>query len=166
MPSATRTKRLVAAVAALGAAACVAGFAYAGETTAAGGEGASTAGTQAEQAAAGLIAQHAAIGQDISSVKEVSIQSCSPCHGDWDSIVAATADLWEPLGQITAANPHASHASAAFECEDCHSLTAVQTLQCGACHEYFELPEGWRHKDPTTSVYGTQEQPLYASTLD
>lgn len=119
----------------------------------------------------GVYASHLALGLEaIKDVTEVSIASCtsSPaCHGgSWDAIVAKTASMWPARGQITEANPHESHASSAFECADCHALSGASVLTCWQCHEYFELPDGWEGKDPTTTIYGnTATEPMYESTV-
>lgn len=107
-----------------------------------------------------LVAVHEAIGQDISGVTEVSIEQCSSCHA-WEKAVEKTDALWEGIGQISDANPHFSHATNAFECSDCHSLTESQVNVCNQCH-IFESPEGWVDKDKTTTNYGIKAtEPQY-----
>lgn len=115
---------------------------------------AATSKTATSEASAGsLYATHAAIGQDISSIDEISYATCGTCHGGYEDIVAATENKWEGVGQIKAANPHASHSSNAYKCTDCHSLTGYSILRCNQCHA-FEVPEGWTSPDTDTSVYG------------
>lgn len=101
------------------------------------------------------------MGQDFSTVSDVSIETCtSTCHGgSWDSVVDKTDALWAGFGQIPDANPHYAHATNAFECSDCHSLTDTSVNQCNGCHN-FETPSTWIDKDPTTTIYGiTADEP-------
>lgn len=112
-----------------------------------------------------IMGQHEARGTDITNLTEVSIDSCtgSGCHGgSWDSIIESTDAIWEGIGQIPDANPHAAHATNGFVCENCHSLTEGPSInECNGCHA-FETPEGWVDKDSTTTIYGlTTEEPLY-----
>ena len=74
--------------------------------------------------------------------------------------------MWEGIGQIREANPHASHASNAYQCADCHRETGDPINQCAdcrretedpvnqrnRCHE-FASPDGWIKPDANT-VYG------------
>lgn len=107
-----------------------------------------------------LIATHEALGQDISGVTEVSAATCGECHGSWDEIVDKTDGLWEGVGQISAGNPHKSHAASGYECSDCHSLTGTSINQCDGCHN-FDTPDGWENKDPETTASGVAtEEPL------
>lgn len=110
--------------------------------------------SSAEAAEGSLVAYHESIGLDISGLTEVSYEACSECHGDVDEIRAETEDMWAGIGQISDANPHASHASNAFECTDCHVMTeSAQVNVCNQCHE-FVSPEGWTDMDPKTTIYG------------
>lgn len=108
-----------------------------------------------------LYAFHDALGLDWSEMTEVSAASCtsnSACHGgSWDSVVESTVDRFEGIGQIPAANPHKAHATNAYECADCHSLSGTSKLTCNTCHN-FELPEGWDAMDPRTTVYGPSSE--------
>lgn len=112
-----------------------------------------------------LAGQHEARGTDISNLADVSVETCTAtgCHGgSWDAVVEETDAIWEGLGQIGEANPHAAHATNGYACSDCHSLfDGASVNQCNGCHA-FETPDGWEDKDPTSTVYGlTQEEPLY-----
>lgn len=126
--------------------------------------GSSSSGTETEAADNSLVAYHASIGQDISYITDVSYSTCSQCHGSVDEIVAKTDAMWEGIGQITDANPHDTHGTNAFECEDCHVLTSgPQVNQCNACHD-FDTPDGWEEKSYTTTTYGvTGTEPLYTT---
>lgn len=119
-----------------------------------------------ENAAPGsVIAYHSSLNLNTDSMTEVSVETCASqaaCHsGSWDSVIESTEDMWEGIGQISAANPHASHGTSGFTCESCHSLTGANVNQCNGCHA-FETPEGWVDKDPATTAYGlTKDAPLY-----
>ena len=120
--------------------------------------------TTVEYSEDSLIQLHEDLGSDISDVTEVSASTCTQdsCHGgSFDEVREETDAYWEGIGQITDANPHASHASAGFDCDNCHSLTGTSTNVCNQCHD-FDTPEGWVDKDATTSPYGlVTEEPLY-----
>lgn len=110
-----------------------------------------------------VIAYHEALGKDTSTFTEVSWSTCATeaaCHGSMDEVIEETEDMFEGTGQIPAANPHFAHASNAFECSDCHSLTSASTLMCNECHN-FELPSEWVGKDPRTTIYGHSESAPY-----
>jgi hypothetical protein len=114
----------------------------------------------------GLVAQHEALGQDISSLTEISYESCGTCHGTYEDIQAATEDMWEGIGQIPDANPHTAHATNALQCSDCHSLEGTQVNVCNQCHN-FDSPDGWVDKDPTTTCYGVTNttKPTFKTTM-
>ncbi len=108
-----------------------------------------------------LLTTHAALGQDLSGIDTISWATCGSCHGGYEGIVKDTEAFWAGTGQITAANPHASHASAAYACDMCHSFTAEPINQCNQCHG-FDSPAGWLDPDPTTTVYGVgQTEPMF-----
>ena len=69
----------------------------------------------------------------------------SGCHGDWESIVEATAD-WKGTVTVYNAsgtyNPHDNHRGDA-NCSDCHSMHGQQDLTCVTCHN-MDVPEGWK----------------------
>lgn len=119
--------------------------------------GGSNSNAVSEYSADSLYAHHAdTMGLDFSGITEVSYETCvsSGCHGDWDKIVADTDAMFAGLGQITDANPHDSHATNAFACSDCHSLTETSNLICNQCH-IFTVPEGWTEPEKTGTNYGT-----------
>jgi len=81
-----------------------------------------------------LIAYHEKLGDDISSLTEVSVDNCSDCHGDRSAIQASTEGILEGGG--TTANPHVNHMTKELECGNCHSLTGTSTLYCNQCHAF------------------------------
>jgi Zn finger protein HypA/HybF involved in hydrogenase expression len=81
-----------------------------------------------------LIAYHENLGNDISSLTEVSVESCGECHGDRSAIRASTEGILE--AGATVANPHLNHMTKEIECSDCHSLAEASTLYCRQCHTY------------------------------
>lgn len=112
-----------------------------------------------------VLAYHEALGQDLSFIEQPSATSCTSdtaCHkGSWESVVESTEGMFAGFGQIPDANPHESHATNAFECGDCHSMTGSSVNQCNGCHN-FDTPEGWTDKDPATTCYGiATEEPQY-----
>ena len=104
-------------------------------------------------ASGGLVAMHETLGVDISSITDISYDTCGTCHGDYQTIRARTEAIWPGIGQISDANPHTAHASNSLACSDCHSLTSEQVNVCNQCHD-FEDPSGWVDMDSTTTAYG------------
>lgn len=120
-------------------------------------------GSAVECSEGSVIAYHEALGQDTSVFTEVSWSTCATeavCHGSMDEVIEETEAMFAGIGQIPAANPHLAHASNAFECSDCHSLTGTSVLMCNECHN-FELPSDWVGKDPRTTTYGHSESAPY-----
>ncbi len=111
-----------------------------------------------------IIAAHEQRGTDLSALEEVSIESCTAngCHGgSWEALVEENEAMWKGIGQISDANPHAAHASNAYECADCHSLGGTSVNQCNGCH-VFPSPDSWTDKDKTTATDGpTNDAPVY-----
>lgn len=112
-----------------------------------------------------LVAFHSDFGTNISDLTEVSEASCteSGCHGgSYAAVRETTEGLWAGIGQIGDANPHDSHGSSGFVCENCHNLSdGASVNECNQCHA-FDSPEGWDDKAADTTQYGlVTEQPLY-----
>lgn len=99
-----------------------------------------------------LLARHS--NGELDGITEVSYENCLSCHGgDYEGFIEETDGYWEEFCNIKAANPHASHGTVAFQCQDCHKLSGESVVQCNGCH-IFELPEGWVGKDPRTASEG------------
>lgn len=82
-----------------------------------------------------LGAFHEDMGQDISGIQEISVEACSPCHGDLASIQADTEDVLVYEGHV--GNPHKNHMSKEFDCTDCHNLEAPSVIGCNeTCHQW------------------------------
>lgn len=126
-------------------------------------EPAPTADTRTAPAAqeGSVIANHEALGTDLSALTEVSVASCtgSGCHGgSYEAVRESTEDIWPGIGQITAANPHEGHGSSGYTCANCHTLEDGPSInQCNACH-IFESPQGWEDKPADTTQYGVVAQ--------
>lgn len=119
-------------------------------------QGGSDSSATTEASPASIVGYHEAVGSEVDMSLGMSFASCgqaSPCHEGYEQIVEESEAMWEGIGQIGEANPHASHASNAYECADCHSETGDPVNQCNTCHD-FESPDGWQDPDPSTSVYG------------
>jgi hypothetical protein len=116
-------------------------------------------------ASKGLVAMHKTLGVDISSITEISYDTCGTCHGDYQAIRARTEGIWPGIGQISDANPHTAHASNSLTCSDCHSLNSEQVNVCNQCHD-FQDPSGWVDMDCTTTSYGLTNttKPTYKTT--
>jgi len=111
------------------------------------------------------IGYHQALVADLSVFTDVSLETCTTtpgCHdGGIEALRMATDGFWEGIGQIGSANPHFAHASNAYECRNCHTLSEGPRInQCNGCHN-FDSPVGWMDKDSTTTTFGiATEEPL------
>ena len=158
---AAKSKKATIGVAAVLVVGCLA----LGACTSSGGDAGSASDAEVAYSEDSLMGYHDSIGQDITGLTEVSEEACtgSGCHGgSYEAIREATEDYWEGIGQISDANPHESHASAAFACEDCHTLSdGAQVNVCNQCHD-FDTPLDWVDKAADSTQYGlTTEEPLY-----